>query len=122
MDDDLVAAEPGGPREGQLPLGGDVRSDPLLAQHTHHRDVRERLRPERDLAARGSLLQRPRLRTECRLAVDDERGPELCRQRGSRDSGERQGGAVDTGAVREEAEDVLVAGALAHHTGAVAVA
>ena len=95
---------PGPLREAQLAERRDVRADPLLREQPQDRHVRERLRAVDDERVGRGRAVRARARPDRLLAVDDERRPELVRERGRADAAERQLAVVDVSGVGEELE------------------
>ena len=86
--DELVPREPGGERDGELALRGDVGADSFLAEQAEHRHVGERLRPVDEPARTDGRAQPARTRTQRLLAVHDEGCPEALDECGGRDPAE----------------------------------
>ena len=105
MDDELVAGQPGRPRECELAGRGDVGADSFLPQESKERDVREGLRSVEDAAAvADGIGERPCLRPNRLLAVDDERRPEPVRELRCGNAAQRELALLHTGGVGEERE------------------
>ena len=103
VDDEVVTPEPGSTGEGELPRGGDVGPDPLLAEDAEDGEVGERLRAVEDSPVpSGRRAQRACLEPERLLAVDDERRPEALGELRRRHAPERERAPVGARGVGEE--------------------
>ena len=89
--DDLLAAVARRPRERQLTGRCDIDTDSLLTQEAQHGDVRERLRPEGDVASATAPFNALCAVAERLLAVDEERRAELGGEGGRGQPTERRG-------------------------------
>ena len=102
VDDQLVADQARGPREGELARGRDVGANPLVSEKPQQRDVREGLRAEEQATVTDRLAEPARTCADRLLAEDDERRPVLARQGLGRDAAEAQGARFEARRVGEE--------------------
>ena len=89
-------------REGELAECGDVRSEPLLGEQAHQRDVGEGLRPVDDERLRNGALEHSRAVAQRVLGVDHERRAEPLCQLGHGHSVELEHARRDPGSAREQ--------------------